>query len=226
MVTPNNGQPSGRSSISKRIFPFILRIFFKLLYHQLAWTYDFVAYVVSVGNWQKWVEAVLPYLEGPRILEIGSGPGHLQLALQQKDVMVIGLDESRQMVRITACRLVNNGFHPRITRADVHHIPLAGESFEQVVMTFPAEFIVKPEVMAEIRRVLIPGGKAIVLSMAWITGGKAWERLAAWVNRISGETPDWDPEILDRLKPAGFEADWELIDLNNSRVLLVFLKKV
>ena len=41
-----------------------LRLFFKLLYHQLAWSYDGVAWVVSLGAWRKWVESTLAFLLG------------------------------------------------------------------------------------------------------------------------------------------------------------------
>ena len=226
MENTNNNPPSVRLSFPKRFFRYSLLIFFKLLYHQFAWSYDVVAWAVSWGNWQKWVEAVLPSLEGPRILEIGFGPGHLQLALQRKEVMVIGLDESQQMVNLTCKRLVKHGSIPVLVRADAQQIPLADECVNQVVMTFPAEFIVKHETMAEIRRVIIPGGKAVVLTMAWITGRKPWERLVAWVNRITSQAPAWDPKLLEQIKPEGFKMGWEMKNFPNSSVVIISLNKV
>jgi len=58
-----------------------LRLFFRLLYHQLAFTYDLVAASVSFNRWKDWVMSVVPFIEGNRILEIGHGPGHLQRIL-------------------------------------------------------------------------------------------------------------------------------------------------
>ena len=73
-----------------------LRFFFHQLYHGFAWTYDFVAASVSIGRWRGWVLTALPYLEGPRVLELGHGPGHLQLALFESGLAPLGLDASRQ----------------------------------------------------------------------------------------------------------------------------------
>src|SRR5512136_2652338 len=94
---------SSLSSPRRLLFRFF-RLFFHLLYHQFSWLYDFVAWLVSVGNWNKWVTSVIPYLDGPKILEIGFGPGHLQLALQQNNAMVFGIDESAHMVNIARNR--------------------------------------------------------------------------------------------------------------------------
>jgi hypothetical protein len=44
-----------------------LRFFFHHFYHGFAWTYDFVAAVVSIGRWQHWGFAALPHLRGPRV---------------------------------------------------------------------------------------------------------------------------------------------------------------
>ena len=55
-----------------------LRFFFRHFYHEFAWTYDFVAAVVSIGRWNQWIDSALPFVQGRRVLEIGHGPGHLQ----------------------------------------------------------------------------------------------------------------------------------------------------
>jgi 2-polyprenyl-3-methyl-5-hydroxy-6-metoxy-1,4-benzoquinol methylase len=84
----------------RKFLAVLMRNFFALLYHQFAWTYDFVAAVVSLGMWKQWVSSTLPYLDGPRVLEIGHGPGHLLLALAEKGLKATGLDESRWMGKI------------------------------------------------------------------------------------------------------------------------------
>jgi len=71
--------------------------FFHLLYHQFAWMYDFVAWVVSLGKWKHWVYQVIPFLEGDYILELGHGPGHLQKKLLGRNSRTFGIDASLQM---------------------------------------------------------------------------------------------------------------------------------
>ena len=225
MQKPNNLGGMPPLAFPKRILIVLLRLFFKLLYHQFAWTYDWVASVVSLGSWQTWVTSVLPYLDSPRILEIGFGPGHMQVALSQKGITVYGLDESRQMAQIAHRRMTKLGLHSNLIRGDARTLPFSGNCFHQVVMTFPAEYILNPTSLTEIRRVLVDGGMAIMLPIAWITGRKPLERLAAWVNRITGETPEWDEKSLEPLKTAGFEVSWEMKNFNNSKILIIRLLK-
>ncbi len=226
MERANNSRLTTRLPVITRLATSILRLFFKLIYHQLAWAYDLVAWTVSLGNWQTWVKSVVPYLEGLKILEIGFGPGHLLASLRQKNMFAIGLDESRQMVRIAQARLRRNGFQPSLIRGAAQTLPIASESFQQVVMTFPSEFILNSATLLEVRRVLAPGGSALVLPLAWVTGRKPLERLAAWVSRITGEAPDWDPQFLRVFNGAGFEVSWEMAEFRSSKIVLVRLLKV
>ena len=94
-----NGQAYHRLPAGYRYLAASLNTFFHLLYHQFAWTYDWVAAIVSLGRWKDWISATLPYLDGPLVLEIGHGPGHLQVALQAKGIQAVGLDASAQMGR-------------------------------------------------------------------------------------------------------------------------------
>jgi len=212
-------------SLPKRLFLIFLRTFFKLLYHQFAWTYDGVASIVSMGAWIKWVQSVLPFVDGPRTLEIGYGPGHLLVGLYQKGIKAYGLDESIQMGKLAKKRVERLGLLPNLIRGDAQTLPFANESFHQVLMTFPAEYILNSPTLSEIHRVLIKGGVALVLPVAWITGRKPWERVAAWVNRITGEAPAWDERVLDPLKRVGFEVSWEMINFSYSKIVLVHLLK-
>jgi SAM-dependent methyltransferase len=213
------------SSFIQRLLSSLLRTFFKLLYHQLAWTYDWVASLVSLGGWQKWVLSATHYLAGPRTLEIGFGPGHLQAALQQNGITAFGLDESTQMGHITHRRLIGMGLQPNLVRGYAQNLPFADGSFDQLVMTFPAEFIITQSTFSEIHRVLIQGGLVVIIPMAWITGNKPMERAAAWLNHITGEASVWDEKHLDPLKTMGFDVDWEMLSFASSKLLLIRLVK-
>ena len=61
---------------------------FRLLYNELAWTYDLVSWVVSLGHWRKWQTAVLDYVQGPAVLEIAHGPGHMLPLLHERGFAV------------------------------------------------------------------------------------------------------------------------------------------
>ncbi len=205
-----------------RLISLLLRAIFSLLYHQFAWTYDMVAAMVSLGRWKTWVKSSIPYLQG-KVLEIGYGPGHLQLALNEQGTPVFGLDESRQMASQAHRRLKRGGFPARLSRGVAEHLPFRSGSFDTVVATFPSEYIFDPSTLREARRVLAPGGKLVLLPLAWITGNRPWERLAAWLFRITGQAPDQPRPIAANVREqfgrAGFVLRNELIQLKGSQLL-------
>ncbi len=210
-----------------RLLPSLLRIFFQLLYHQFAWTYDLVAATVSLGRWKGWVLSALPWLEG-RVLEIGFGPGHLQMALHQRGIAAVGLDESRQMAHQASRRLHRKGFSGDLVRALARQIPFPGSSFETVVATFPSEYIFDADVLAQIWRVLVPAGHLVILPMAWITGKGCLERLTAWLFKVTGQAGEIGrllPGIRKRLREGGFVVHHELVEYPGSRLLVVIGRK-
>jgi ubiquinone/menaquinone biosynthesis C-methylase UbiE len=204
----------------------LLRIFFRLLYHSFAWSYDFVATVVSLGQWRSWVMSVFPYLPGPQVLELGHGPGHLQVRLLEENRYVFGLDESCQMGRQARKRLLRRGLTPELTRGLAQALPYPVNTFHQVVATFPSEYIFDPLTLREIYRVLRPGGEAILLLLAWITDKHWYGRLAAWLFRVTGQAPlKWEDRYLEPLQQMGFQSYAEQITLSSSTLLVVHLKK-
>lgn len=201
-----------------------LRFFLQLLYHQFAWMYDWVAAFVSIGLWRDWVLAVLPYLDGPAVLEFGHGPGHLQSALMEKGLRAFGLDASPQMGHLARRRLQRKGFPARLVRARAQALPLASGSFDQLVATFPTEYITDSETLREACRVLQPGGRLVVLPAAWITGRRWMERFAAGLFRITKQAPMNFP-LVDLLERTGFQVQVEWKELRSSTLVLIQAKK-
>lgn len=212
----------------------ILRTFFYLLYHTLAWSYDWVADFVSVGRWKAWIFSALPYLNKSPILELGHGPGHLQIALHGIEKRIYGIDASRQMVRIAKRRITNAGYSPQLVQGTAECLPYSSNYFCCVTATFPSEYIIDPDSLQEIWRVLVDGGELIVVAGAWITGEKLFDRLAAWLFRITGQAPvesiveieKWYSREVEKIQTIQFDIDLELIELGTSEVLLVHAKKV
>ena len=202
---------------------FLFRSFFYLLYHQFAWTYDLVAAVVSLGRWQSWVSCVLPHLDG-RVLEIGFGPGHLQLSLNERGLAAYGVDESRQMAAHARRRLHRHHYPANLARGFAQQLPFPKNSFDTVVATFPTEYIFQLQALREIRRVLAPDGKLVVAPTAWITGTGLLERLAAWLFTVTGQAGAIEatlPGMQARIRSGGFSVRHELVELRGSRVLLI-----
>lgn len=205
-----------------------LRAFFYLLYHQMSWTYDWVAATVSLGLWKSWVLSVIPYLQGSRILELGHGPGHLQKALWQSgtSLTVFGLDASLQMSRRAARHLRSGAIKPNLVNGMAQWLPFTGGAFECVVSTFPTEYIFNPVTMNEVYRVLSPGGRLVVLASAALTGKRRSEQTAAWLFKVTGQSSPWEKRLLDPLRQSGFYTRLEEVHLKTSLVMIILAEKL
>lgn len=144
---------------------------FTQLYTNLAWSYDAVAWVVSRGHWQAWGEAALSRIEGTRVLEIGSGPGHLLATLAAEGYDVSAIDLSPQMVAMARRRLVRLGVPAGLVLGRAQALPWPDALFDSVVMAFPAGFAVEPATLTEIGRVLRAGGRLIIVDGARLREG-------------------------------------------------------
>lgn len=202
----------------------ILRLVFYLLYHPLAWSYDIVAWTVSLGRWKDWVKSVAPFIRGTKVLELGYGPGHLQRFLHSQSLYPFGLDESRQMGQLAKKRLSQYPF--KLIRGAGQNLPFANHAFDSIVATFPAEYIFETHTLAEILRTLSKGGRLVLLPIAWITGKGIHERLAAWLFQVTGQAPNhlsaqMTDHLLKPFREAGYTVSTEIIEIRSSRVLIV-----
>lgn len=109
--------------------------------------------------------ATLRLLEGRhgKVLDVGMGPGRLVVELDRRGWEVSGADLSEEMVAIVRSRLP--AARERLVRARLEALPYADASFDAVTATGVLEYADDlPTAMAELARVLRPGGTA-VLSM-------------------------------------------------------------
>ena len=222
----------------------LLRFFFRLLYHEFAFTYDLVAATVSIGRWKDWVLSVLPFIQGNRILEIGHGPGHLQLALQGRNLQAFGLDASPQMgqlarrnlkrlIRSKTARSTNDRSayaQINLTRGLSQSLPFPAESFDTLVSTFPAEYIFDSKTIAEAQRVLTTQGRFVILPGATILGRGVLDRAMALLFRVTGETPPNLAEILHEksrqpFASSGFHVVVHELNIRSSMVFILVATK-
>ena len=208
----------------------ILRFFFRLLYHQFAFTYDLVAATVSFNRWKNWVMSVIPFIEGNRILEIGHGPGHLQRVLltlrhgsgQARQLSAVGIDESAQMGHLAKRRTDGSA---RLTRGVAQQLPFPDESFDTIVSTFPSDYITDVCTLAEVKRCLVSNGRFVVLPVAWPKN-----RFLEWLFRVTGESPSEAVELVkskfrEPFVSAGFETEIQTLDVQSSTLLIILARK-
>jgi ubiquinone/menaquinone biosynthesis C-methylase UbiE len=159
----------------------------------MAWSYDLVSRVVSLGHWRDWQRVAKRYAHGPRVLDLAFGTGSLLLDWYDVGVTPVGVDLSPQMVRIAAGKLRARGLPLTLARGRAQALPFADVTFDSVVSTFPAEFILEWATVAEVTRVLRPGGCFVVVVGASLTGHDPLSRFVEWLYAITGQRPSLPP---------------------------------
>lgn len=124
------------------------------LYHDLAWAYDPVSWLVSLGQWDSVRKWALDYITGLRILEIGFGTGELLLEMARRELDVIGLELSEEMQRLTSGKLCKHNLKVPRVRASAQCIPFTSGSFDTVIATYPANYILDLNTWHEAARLL------------------------------------------------------------------------
>ncbi len=122
---------------------------------------------------------------GASVLEVGCGPGHLSVRMaRDHDLRVTASDLDPAMVE-RARRSVERSFEaadpgrPVLVQADVAALPFEDGMFDAVVSTFSMHHWADPDAgLAEIHRVLRPGGRALIWDFS---------RRVRWVERHSPE---------------------------------------
>jgi ubiquinone/menaquinone biosynthesis C-methylase UbiE len=162
------------------------------LYHELAWAYDGVSWIVSLGAWGRWRRQALAHVTGTRVLELGFGTGALLLEMTRRDWQVMGLDPSWAMQRVTARRLRRYDVTlPRI-QGRAQALPFTDDALDAVLATFPTGYVMAPATLREVARVLrAPGGRLIITGVdaetdrPWLRPllRLIWGRPGAWVRQ-------------------------------------------
>lgn len=194
-------------NLIRHLYVRLLRFGFRLLYNELAFTYDGVSWLVSLGEWRAWQRSALRHLNaapGACILEVAHGTANLQLDLRAAGYDAVGYDLSRTMGRIARRKLRRAHITPKLVRGYAQQLPFPDGRFPAVVSTFPTDFIIDPLTIQEAYRVLQPGGRFVFVPNGAFTGrGVAKESLEA-VYRATGQRGAWPEDVLARFEAAGF----------------------
>ncbi len=128
-----------------------------------------------LGGWYKGIAwrsaAVLDGVDAPEILEIGPGPGHLaeRLLARIRGARWTGLDVDPAMLAAARRRLDSAGHRDdavTLIEGDVAAMPFEDDTFDLVVSSLSAHHWTEPEAgFREIRRVLRPGGRALLVDL-------------------------------------------------------------
>jgi ubiquinone/menaquinone biosynthesis C-methylase UbiE len=129
--------------------------------------YDIDAYYAQSCLPIRWIEArrlsaigrMIAARPGESILEVGCGGGHVLRLFPQG--RLTGVDVSGQMLERARRNL--QGYDVRLLKGQLHELGIPAASFDHVICTEVLEHTANPgAILAEIRRVLRPGGRAVI----------------------------------------------------------------
>lgn len=151
------------------------------------------------------------HLNSPRsVLDLGCGSGFLtaQLAERFSGAQVIGLDIAAGMLLASKSyfshALAEPASEPLLIQGDMESLPIASESFELVVSNAALQWTNYESSVAEVERILVPGGIAVLAT--FIEG-----TLAEWRRALQNVGLNLAHEMLDQenlakmARQAGFE---------------------
>jgi SAM-dependent methyltransferase len=147
--------------------PGLRKALFETLYRN-KYLYRFASTVPFAGQWRTWQRLVLPRLQGHDVLELGCGLGDLLADMLAAGYACQAIEHSPQMLKAARQTLARRqlGSPGLILQGSAQHLPFPASSFDNVVSTFPSEYIYDPDTISEIARVLRPGGHLIVVEGA------------------------------------------------------------
>lgn len=147
--------------------PSLRKLLFETLYKN-RYLYRFASTVPFAGQWRIWQRLVLPRIHGKDVLELGCGLGDLLADMLAAGYSCRAVEHSPQMAAAARATLKrrNVGQVEWVIQGDAQHIPFPDTSFDTVVSTFPSEYIYDTRTIAEIARLLRPGGRLIVIEGA------------------------------------------------------------
>ncbi len=157
---------------------------------------------------------------GERVLDLGSGPGFMALEaglMVGEGGAVFGVDKSAPMLELAKDRCASQ---PQVSfrEADALSLPFEDGGFDAAIVSQVYEYVTDMEAaLAELFRVLRPGGRALIMDTDW--GSLVWRAQDA--ERAERIFRAWDAHLADphlprRLSPLLRGVGFEITD---SRVL-------
>jgi len=145
------------------------------VFDRVARRYDLMNDLMTWGLHRRWkTQAVrgARVAEGDRVLDLAGGTGDLAIRLAAKvgtTGQVTLADINASMLREAERRLAARGLGDVVSlvEADAESLPFEDESFDAVVIGFGLRNVTRQEVaLREMRRVLRPGGRLVVLEFS------------------------------------------------------------
>ncbi|HEX7454658.1 MAG TPA: bifunctional demethylmenaquinone methyltransferase/2-methoxy-6-polyprenyl-1,4-benzoquinol methylase UbiE [Gallionella sp.] len=143
------------------------------VFTSVASKYDIMNDLMSAGLhriWKRFAISVSGVRTGQRVLDVAGGSADLsRLFLKQvgSSGQVVLTDINNAMLRVGRDRLLDEGISTPVTQCDAEHLPFPDNYFDCVSIAFGLRNVThKDAALREMKRVLKPGGRVIVLEFS------------------------------------------------------------
>jgi demethylmenaquinone methyltransferase/2-methoxy-6-polyprenyl-1,4-benzoquinol methylase len=143
------------------------------VFESVAPRYDLMNDLMSLGlhrAWKAFTVLAADVRPGQRVLDLAGGTGDLAQAFAAKvgsGGLVVHTDINAAMLRVGRDRLLDAGVVLPTVVCDAEKLPFASDSFDRISVGFGLRNMTsKEQALAEMHRVLKPGGKLLVLEFS------------------------------------------------------------
>jgi len=189
------------------------------MFSRLAWRYDLVNDIMSFGLHRRWKRQTVELALGgmgagsgkpPRLLDLCCGSGDLCFLAEERGAgPVVGADFTLPMLAVARRRRAEGASRTGFVQADALALPFADGAFDVVTISYGLRNIADLErALGEMRRVLAPGGRAVVLDFgkpdSAVAGAlyrgflRTMMPAVGWLFHGDAETYLYIPESLER----------------------------
>lgn len=145
------------------------------MFGAIAPRYDFLNRLLSLGIDRRWRRIAVGLIRcgaTGRVLDVATGTGDVALAVAARtpaDVRITGIDFCAEMIDIGREKVAASPYAGRIELAvaPCEEIPFPDGSFDSVTIAFGIRNVIdRPRGLAEMYRILKPGGNAVILEFS------------------------------------------------------------
>jgi demethylmenaquinone methyltransferase/2-methoxy-6-polyprenyl-1,4-benzoquinol methylase len=143
------------------------------VFASVATRYDIMNDVMSAGLhrlWKRFAIDIVAPKPGEAMLDVASGSGDLATLLTERvgpSGRIVMTDINADMLGVGRDRLTNRGHLLPTAQCDAEHLPFAAGAFDAVTVAFGLRNMThKDRAIAEMLRVLKPGGRLVVLEFS------------------------------------------------------------